>query len=233
MSNIPAGFIPDVWNQTLGAFQRLVQQLASVQNVLAECAELTPENSDIEFIREQIRAEVDTLQFMTNDAEKRWKSIGLDVASAVGRFNMNRPADNVAWCSAILNAAWQLYNGLRRELAGENAELCVQRLPLHVGRIPNDIDTWRNRITAELRAGAICENSTKTAPLPINRSKPLRFKTWYDRFKAARYSDNESERAFRDWLKGQIANGKAVRSSEKGPISFDLEFLKLYGVKPT
>jgi len=156
MNNIPAGFIPNEWNQTFGAFRRLVEQLGEMQAMLAECSELTPENCDAAYIHEQVRTEVDTVQFMASDAEKHWKALGVPVATAAGRFNLNRPADDVAWCSSVLNAAWHLHNGLRRELAADNAELCVQRLPLHLGRIPNDIATWRERITAELRAGAMC-----------------------------------------------------------------------------
>jgi len=156
MNNIPAGFIPNEWNQTFGAFKRLVDHLDAMQFVLAECSILTSENCDVAYIREQVTNEVNTLEFMASDAEKHWKALGVPVATAAGRFNLNRPADDVAWCSSVLNAAWHLYNGLRRELAGVNAELCVQRLPLHLGRIPNDIATWREQITAELRAGAMC-----------------------------------------------------------------------------
>ena len=158
MNTIPAGFFPDEWNQTFAAFKRLVEQLAEMQAMLTECGELTSENCDVAYIRDQVTNEVDTLQFMANDTEKHWKALGVTVASAAGRFSLNRPADDVAWCSAVLNSSWSLYNGLRRELSGQDAELCVQRLPLHLGRIPNDIGQWRERITAEIRAGAFCSD---------------------------------------------------------------------------
>lgn len=157
MQNIPAGFIPDEWNQSLGSFQRLVQHLDAMQSLLGECSILTPENCDVAYIREQVTRETDTLQLMTSDAETRWNANGVAIAAAAGQLNLNRPADDVAWCSAILNAAWHFHSGLRRELSGENAELCVQRLPLHLGRIPGDIGRWQNRIAAELRAGKLCE----------------------------------------------------------------------------
>ena len=160
MQHLPAGFIPNEWNQTLGSFRRLVQQLANMQRMLAECSEVTSDNSDIEFVREQLQNEVDTLQFMTSDAETRWKPVGVAVASAAGQLHLNRPADDVAWCSALIGAAWHFHNGLQRELSGDKAETCVQRLPLHLGRIPNDIGAWQNRITAELRAGTLCKADT-------------------------------------------------------------------------
>lgn len=167
MQTIPAGFIPNEWNQTFGAFKRLVEHLAEIQAMLAECREVTAENCDVAYIREQVTNEVDTLQFMASDAETHWKSLGVPVATAAGRFSLNRPADDVAWCSAVLNAAWNLHNGLRRELAGENVKLCVQRLPLHLGRIPTDIQAWRELITAEIRAGALCsEEKPKETPIP-------------------------------------------------------------------
>ncbi len=166
MDHIPAGFRPNDWDQTLGAFHRLIQQLADMHTMLNECAECSPEDSDFDYIREQVRAELDTLQFMASDAETRWKAISVGVASAAGQFNMDRPADDVAWCSAVLNAAWHFHNGLHRELAGENAELCVQRLPLHISRIPDDIHQWLNRITAEIRAAKLCNDTTKPNPLP-------------------------------------------------------------------
>jgi hypothetical protein len=135
-----------------------------MQTMLTECSEVTSENSDIEFIREQMQNGVDTLQFMASDAETRWKAVGVKVATAAGKFSLNRPADSVAWCAALIGASWSLYNGLRRELSGDNADLCVQRLPSHLGRIPNDIGEWQNRITAELRAGVLCE--PEVPPMP-------------------------------------------------------------------
>ncbi|MFO0429526.1 MAG: hypothetical protein ACK526_23365 [Planctomyces sp.] len=105
-----------------------------------------------------MKEEVATLAFMTREAETHWKALGVSVASAAGRLNLNRPADDVAWCSSVLNAAWNLHNGLSRELSGSDSEVCVQRLPLHLGRIPNDIQSWKDRIAAELRAGVLCES---------------------------------------------------------------------------
>ncbi|MCX7396557.1 MAG: hypothetical protein NT138_02630 [Planctomycetales bacterium] len=167
MTTIPAGFIPDEWNQTFAAFKRLVEHLDAMQAMLTECGELTSENCDVAYIRDQVTSEVDTLQFMASDAEQHWKARGVAVASAAGRFSLNRPADDLAWCSAALNSSWHLYNGLRRELSGQNAELCVQRLPLHLGRIPNDIGQWRERITAEIRAGALCsDEKPKESTIP-------------------------------------------------------------------
>ncbi len=156
MQAISAGFFPDQWNQTFGAFRRLVEHLDAMQYVLAECSILTPENCDVAYIREQVASVVDTLEFMANDAEKHWKSHGVAIATAAGRLSLNRPLDDVAWCSSVLNAAWNLHNGLSRELSGSDSELCVQRLPLHLGRIPNDIPSWKDRIAAELRAGVLC-----------------------------------------------------------------------------
>lgn len=158
MQHIPAGFFPDKWNQTFAAFKRLVEHLDAMQFVLGECSILSSENCDVSYIREQVTREVDTLEFMASDAANHWKALGVEVSSAAGRLSLNRPADDVAWCSVVLNAAWHLHNGLQRELSGQNAELCVQRLPLHLGRIPNDIGQWRERITAEIRAGILCSN---------------------------------------------------------------------------
>lgn len=160
MQTIPAGFIPNEWNQTFGAFKRLVEHLDAMQATLTECGELTPENCDITYIREQVTNEVDTLQFMASDAEKHWKALGVVVATAAGRLSLNRPADDVAWCAAVLNSSWQLHNGLRRELSGDNADVLVKRLPLHLGRIPIDIGQWCGKITAEIRAGALCVAQT-------------------------------------------------------------------------
>lgn len=165
MRHVPAGFFPNEWNQTFGAFDRLVEQLAEMQVTLVECGELTPENCDVAYIREQVTSEVDTLQFMADDAEKHWKTLGVAIASAIGRLNLQRPADDVAWCASILNAAWNLHNGLRRELSGESAELCVQRLSLHLARIPDDIDQWRGKITAEIRAGGLCKQTPGERPV--------------------------------------------------------------------
>jgi hypothetical protein len=134
-----------------------------MHTILNECS---LEDSDFDYIREQVRAELDTLQFMASDAETRWNPISVGVASAAGQFNMDRPASDVAWCSAVLNAAWHFHHGVARELAGENAELCVQRLPLHIRRIPDDIPHWRDRITAEIRAAKLCDDTTKPNPLP-------------------------------------------------------------------
>jgi hypothetical protein len=158
MTTIPAGFIPDEWNQTFAAFKRLVEHLDAMRAMLTECSELTSENCDVAYIRNQVRSEVDTLQFMASDAEKHWKARVVAVASAAGRFNLNRPVGFVAWCDAVLDAAWNLCNGLSGELSGQNAELCVHRLPLHLGKIPNDIGHWRESIRAELRAGALCSD---------------------------------------------------------------------------
>ncbi len=182
MTTIPAGFIPDEWNQTFAAFKRLVEHLDAMQAMLTECSELTSENCDVAYIRDQVTSEVDTLQFMASDAEKHWKARGVAVASAAGRFSLNRPADDLAWCSAALNSSWHLYNGLRRELSGQNAELCVQRLPLHLGRIPNDIGQWRERITAEIRAGALCsEEKPKSDSTPVNAKKLADYVPCHDR----------------------------------------------------
>ena len=167
MTTIPAGFIPDEWNQTHGAFKRLVEHLDAMQFVLAECSILTRENCDVAYIREQVTSVVDTLHFLATDAERQWKAVGVSVAAATGQFSLDRPADNVAWCASAMNAAWHLYNGLRRELSGENAELCIQRLPMYLGRIPNDIGQWRERITAEIRAGALCiDEKPKALAIP-------------------------------------------------------------------
>jgi hypothetical protein len=182
MDTIPAGFIPNEWNQTFGAFRRLVEHLDAMQFVLAECSILTSENCDVAYIREQVASVVDTLEFMANDAEKHWKALGVVVASAAGRFSLNRPLDDVAWCSSVLNAAWNLHNGLSRELSGSDSELCVQRLPLHLGRIPNDIQSWKDRITAELRAGALCrEEKPKSDSTPVNAKKLADYVPCHDR----------------------------------------------------
>jgi hypothetical protein len=172
MDTIPAGFIPDEWNQTFAAFKRLVEHLDAMRAILTECSELTSENCDVAYIRNQVRSEVDTLQFMTSDAEKHWKARVVAVASAAGRFNLNRPVGFVAWCDAVLDAAWNLCNGLSGELSGQNAELCVHRLPLHLGKIPNDIGHWRESIRAELRAGALCHKENRVSdddPFSIGR----------------------------------------------------------------
>ncbi len=134
MPFIPAGFFPNQWDQTLSAFLRLVKQLSSMRAMLTECAECSAENSDVEFIVEQVRQELETLKFMANDAQARWATLRVEVATAIGRFSLERPVDNVAWCESLLNSVWQFHNGIRRELSFDdlNCELCVQRLPLHV-----------------------------------------------------------------------------------------------------
>ncbi len=78
---------------------------------------------------------------------------------------------------------------------------------------------------------AIIETSrTFRAPPETSRqSKPLRFSTWYDLFVKAGYSENTSERAFRDWLKPHVGK-TAFRETRNGPISFALEFLEQHGV---
>lgn len=162
MDTIPAGFIPDEWNQLLGAFQRLAGQVIEIRSALEECKTLTADNCDFHHIRDQIERETDTLQFMVADANQRWKALGVSVASAVGRLGMSRPSDNIAWCSSILDTALTLYNGLRRELSGQDVQLCVQRLPLHLTRIPDDCSEWCDRVTAELRGGFFCQE-----PAPV------------------------------------------------------------------
>lgn len=228
--SIPAGFLPDQWNAALSAVERLAQQLAHMQAMLAECADCTPENSDLAFVREQIQSEVDTLQHMAGVAERRWQAVSIDVATAAGRFGLSRPADDVAWYPAMLNAAWRLYNGLQRELAGVDSAACVRRLPLHLGRIPDDIATWQDRITAELRGGKL--TSTAQPAGPVEYSKALRVSTWHQHFLAARFSENTSERFFRDWLNNQIRAGVAVRDSERGPVRFAIAFLQRNGIEP-
>jgi hypothetical protein len=61
-------------------------------------------------------------------------------------------------------------------------------------------------------------------------SKPFRVGSWYTQFKKAKYSQNESDRFFSDWLAKQVANENARRDSKKGPVSFCLSFLKTHGV---
>ena len=65
-------------------------------------------------------------------------------------------------------------------------------------------------------------------------SKPFRVSSWHKLFVEAKYSENESERAFRDWLKEQLNSGNAFRSSPKGAVSFDMAFLnRLKVIAPT
>lgn len=64
------------------------------------------------------------------------------------------------------------------------------------------------------------------------RSKPLRVNHWHRLFVAAKYSENESIRAFSDWLVVQIADKHAFRETRKGAVCFDLAFLKKHEVKP-
>lgn len=225
MQTIPSGFCPNEWNQAFGAFKRLVEHLDALQSILSECGDLTHADSDVDYIRQQLSSEVDTLQFMTSDAEKHWKPLSLAVASAAGRFSLSRPVDDVAWCSSLLNAAWTLHNGLRRELAGENAELCIQRLPLHVSRIPNDINQWRDRITAELRAGSMCSSTTDQAAA-VALSKPLTTKAW-----AARFGKSETwvkDRVRKEW----VPEGLAKKDSKRGSVRIALHLLAEMVIDP-
>lgn len=200
MQTIPAGFFPDEWNQTFGAFKRLVEQLAEMQAMLTECGELTPENCDVAYIREQVTNEVDTLEFMAIEAGKHWKSRSVAVASAAGQFNLNRPVGFVAWCEKILDAAWRLGQSLRRELAGKDHALCVQRLPVHLGSIPNDIDQWQDSIRAELRAGELCSDGEEMGgEVESDFTEPLPKEFVAHMFKKST-----------DWLREQIDDG-AIR----------------------
>lgn len=74
------------------------------------------------------------------------------------------------------------------------------------------------------------DTSPFIAAAHVIKSRPLRFGSWFQRFKAAKYSENESERAFRDWLKLQLGK-TAFRDTRNGPICFDVAFLQQHGVK--
>lgn len=76
----------------------------------------------------------------------------------------------------------------------------------------------------------LLDTSPVIAAAHVIKSKPLRFGSWFQRFKAAKYSENESERAFRDWLKSQLGK-TAFRDTRNGPICFDVAFLQQHGVK--
>jgi hypothetical protein len=63
-------------------------------------------------------------------------------------------------------------------------------------------------------------------------SKPKRISTWHSQFVRAKYSENESERSFRNWLGERLKDGDAHRKTPKGAVSFDLSFLARYGIAP-
>lgn len=70
------------------------------------------------------------------------------------------------------------------------------------------------------------------SPAPVREySKPFRVSTWHKCFKDAKYSENESYRSFSDWVADQVDRKNATRATKRGPICFDVEFLKAYGVK--
>tara|TARA_R110000868_G_scaffold117180_2_gene311499 strand:+ start:329 stop:1108 length:780 start_codon:yes stop_codon:yes gene_type:complete len=95
--------------------------------------------------------------------------------------------------------------------------------------MPPDASCWlvrvENIIQASIEAVEYLANDSGK-----EYSNPLRFNTWFELFKDAKYSANESERAFRTWLTEQIHNENAKRDTPKGSICFDLNFLAEHGV---
>jgi hypothetical protein len=104
--------------------------------------------------------------------------------------------------------------------------------PAIAANMPPNADNWlakiENLIQVSIEAVEYFDSLSGTIQ---QYSKPLRFNSWFTRFKEANYSENESERAFRDWLADQISCGKAKRETKKGPICFELNFLATHGVK--
>ena len=62
-------------------------------------------------------------------------------------------------------------------------------------------------------------------------SKPFRVNQWHRLFVAAKYSENESMRSFRRFLKEQLVSGTASRKTMRGAVCFELEFLATHKVK--
>ena len=135
----------------------------------------------------------------------RTRSEGIDAAERyieTREAYYGRQADS--FCDCLNAMEWQ-----RIASDAERERLTLNRLALQ----QSNIDSGRN----------------PPAP-PREYSKPFRVGTWHQQFKDAKYSENESERYFRNWVADQIASKNATRDSQKGPICFDLAFLKTHGV---